>query len=124
MAQQIVVDALTAFFLKTQKNVLDTEIESSDFILNDHKDEIYKQIFIIARKRFIQQNQFWKDGIKKINEFHELSFEQKAVVTLYYRLNYKIEEIAYILSLKKVEVIEHLNFARSKLVREASVVNG
>ncbi|MFN8371125.1 MAG: hypothetical protein U0T83_10955 [Bacteriovoracaceae bacterium] len=125
MAQQIVVDALTAFFLKKQKSVLDTNQDTEEFVLNEHKDDIYKQIFVIARKRFVQQNQFWKEEIKKINEFHALSFEQKAVLTLYYRLNYKVDDIVYILQIKKVEVLESLNFGRSKLANfEASALNG
>jgi hypothetical protein len=117
-ASQLMIDSVQAFIVQ-KKILIDKMGSSKNRILRNLLDEtklyLLRIIFDLSRKRYQQLKMSFKD-VEQSGGFFALEFDEKAVLYLKDKAAFGLEDIEFITSSLRSEVLSHLYSARVKMV--------
>ncbi len=115
-ASQLIVDGLS-YVLMNKRSIFDRLINKSQNFsieLDDFKMNLYKAIYEIAQKRFLQIRTSVET--KDLDNFYSLEFDERAVIFLRQKLKFSHNDICFTVSLGKDDLMKIATQARNKLV--------
>ncbi|MDO9182390.1 MAG: hypothetical protein Q7U04_08265 [Bacteriovorax sp.] len=116
-ASQLMIDCVQSFLI--QKKVLIekmglTKNRILKNLLDETKINIVKIIYELSRKRY-QQLKISLAEVEGNGGFFSLDFDEKAILFLKEKTQFEIEQIEFITSMSKTEVLAYLYSARIKM---------
>lgn len=117
-ATQLMIDSVAALLIQKKALVEQWSKKSSESLLDQSEEiklHLYKTLYDLSKKRYHQL----KAGLKSVEDnsgFFSLDFDDKAVLFLQERSEFSSENIEFISSKSKTEVLAHLYSARINMI--------
>jgi predicted DNA-binding protein (UPF0251 family) len=121
-AYQIGLDAISAHVLTLQDAGLLGDVknrELSEAERHQHELQLFSKAYTLGLKRHQQlepQPLAIEKELEEYREFYSLNFLEKTALYLKHKTNFSLEDIAVICGQSKLDLVNHLNLARQKLV--------
>ena len=116
-ASQLMIDCVQSFLIQ-KKSFIDrmtlSKSKSAQIFLDETKDQIFQIIFELSRKRYQQLKMSFSD-VEQGGGFFSLEFDEKAILYLKERSNFKLTQIEMITGNTQAEVLAYLFSARVKM---------
>jgi hypothetical protein len=120
-ATQLMIDSVAAFLIQ-KKSLLDKWMSQDEATFKeDLKVHLYKSMYDLSKKRYNQLRMSFKN-IEDGSGFFSMEFDEKAVLFLQERTDFRPELIEFILGKTRGEILAYLYSARIKMVTNLSSI--
>jgi hypothetical protein len=122
-ATQLMIDCVQSFII--QKRVLIDKFKVAKNIINNElfeetKQHLFKIVFELSRKRYQQLKISFKD-VEENSNFFSLEFDEKTVLYLKDKCGFELNQIEFITSSTKAELMSYLYSARIKITSSGAL---
>lgn len=116
-ASQLMIDCVQSFLIQKKSLVEKMGLTKNRIVINlldETKLHLLRIVFDLSRKRYQQLKMSFKD-VEQSGGFFSLEFDEKAVLYLKEKAGFDLNEIEFVTSSLRSEVLSHLYSARIKM---------
>lgn len=116
-ASQLMIDCVQSFLIQKKSLVEKMGLTKNRIVINlldETKLHLLRIVFDLSRKRYQQLKMSFKD-VEQSGGFFSLEFDEKAVLYLKEKAGFDLNDIEFVTSSLRSEVLSHLYSARIKM---------